>query len=149
MLSADGSTVYVNGRDERLWALNSADGKPKWSVPQDYLAQTPPSVSPDGLIVAGGGPGAKLVAVRDAGDRGDVVWARDDVIPLSTSSQAGDEVGYTVVRDGETGLALLVFYPADGPPRRLGQRIAVEGVPVGVSVGHHRGVFTATSEGQV
>ena len=80
----------------------------------DYLAQTPPSVSPDGLIVAGGGPGAKLVAVRDAGDRGDVVWARDDVIPLSTSSQAGDEVGYTVVRDGENGQALLVFDPADG-----------------------------------
>ena len=63
VLSADGSTVYVNGRDEHLWALNTADGKPKWSVPLDYLAQTPPSVSPDGLIVAGGGPGAKLVAV--------------------------------------------------------------------------------------
>ncbi len=57
VLSADGSTIYVNGRDERLWALNSADGKPKWSVPLEYLAQTPPSVSPDGLIVAGGGPG--------------------------------------------------------------------------------------------
>ncbi len=29
VLSADGSTVYVNGRDERLWALNSDDGKPR------------------------------------------------------------------------------------------------------------------------
>ncbi len=26
VLSADGSTVYVNGRDERLWALDTADG---------------------------------------------------------------------------------------------------------------------------
>ena len=34
VLSADGSTVYVSGRDERLWALNSTDGKPKWSVPR-------------------------------------------------------------------------------------------------------------------
>ena len=88
VLSADGSTVYVNGRDQRLWALNTADGKPKWSVPLDYLAQTPPSVSPDGLIVAGGGPEAKLVAVKDGGDHGDVVWTRDDVVPLSTSSRA-------------------------------------------------------------
>ncbi len=98
VLSADGSTVYVNGRDEHLWALNTADGKPKWSVPLDYLAQTPPSVSPDGLIVAGGGPGAKLVAVRDGGDQGEVLWTRDDVVPLSTSSRAGNGVGYTVAK---------------------------------------------------
>ena len=32
VLSSDGSTIYVNGRDERLWALHAADGKPKWSV---------------------------------------------------------------------------------------------------------------------
>src|SRR5690606_1503137 len=42
VFSADGSTVYVNGRDERLWALNAADGSAKWSVPLNYLAQTPP-----------------------------------------------------------------------------------------------------------
>ena len=29
VLSADGSTAYVNGRDEHLWAINAADGKPK------------------------------------------------------------------------------------------------------------------------
>ena len=149
VLSADGSTVYVNGRDERLWALNSADGKPKWSVPQDYLAQTPPSVSPDGLIVAGGGPGAKLVAVRDAGDRGDVVWTRDDVAPLSTSSQAGDDVAYTVARDGESGQALLVFDPADGHTVNSYPLPEATGWPVGVSVGHDRRVVTATSDGQV
>ena len=59
-------------------------------------------MSPDGLIVAGGGPGAKLVAVRDKGDHGDVAWTRDDVVPLSTSSRAGTGVGYTVAKDGET-----------------------------------------------
>jgi outer membrane protein assembly factor BamB len=149
VLSADGSTIYVNGRDERLWALNSGDGKPKWSVPLDYLAQTPPSVSPDGLIVAGGGPGAKLVAVRDAGDRGDVVWTRDDVAPLSTSSQAGTDVAYTVVRDGENGQALLVFDPADGHTVNSYPLPDATGFPVGVSVGHDRRIVTATSDGQV
>ena len=148
-LSADGSTVYVNGRDDHLWAINTADGKPKWSVPLDYLAQTPPSVSPDGLIVAGGGPGSKLVAVRDGGDKGEVVWTRDDVVPLSTSSRAGNGVGYTITEDGENGQALLVFSPADGHTVNSYPLPQATGWPVGVSVGHDRRVVTATSTGQV
>jgi outer membrane protein assembly factor BamB len=148
VVSADGSTVYVNGRDERLWALNTADGKPKWSVPLEYLAQTPPSVSPDGMIVAGGGPGAKLVAIRDSGDHGEVVWTRDDVSPLSTSSRAGG-VGYTVARDGDTGQALLVFDPGDGHTVNSYPLPNATGWPVGVSIGHDRRVVTATSDGRV
>lgn len=147
--SADGSTVYVNGRDERLWALSAADGKPKWSVPLGYLAQTPPSVSPDGLIVAGGGPGARLTAVRDAGDRGEIVWTDDDVAALSTASRAGGDVGYTVARDRETGLALVVFDPADGRVVNRYPLPQATGWPVGVSIGHDRRVVTATSDGQV
>ena len=149
VLSADGKTVYVNGRDEHLWALNTADGKPKWSVPLDYLAQTPPSVSPDGLIVAGGGPGAKLVAVRDGGDHGDVLWTRDDVAPLSTSSRAGGSIAYTVAKDGDNGQALLVFDPADGHTVNSYPLPQATGWPVGVSVGHDRRIVTATSDGQV
>jgi outer membrane protein assembly factor BamB len=149
VLSADGSTVYVNGRDEKLWALSSADGKPKWSLPLDYLAQTPPSVSPDGLVVAGGGPGAKLVAIRDSGDHGEVVWTRDDVAPLTTSSRAGAGTGYTVVPDGDDGQALLVFDPADGHTIDSYPLPEATGWPVGVSVGHDRRVVTATSDGQV
>jgi outer membrane protein assembly factor BamB len=148
VVSADGSTVYVNGRDERLWALNTADGKPKWSVPLEYLAQTPPSVSPDGMIVAGGGPGAKLVAIRDSGDHGEVVWTRDDVSPLSTSSRAGG-VGYTVARDGDTGQALLVFDPGDGHTVNSYPLPNATGWPVGVSIGHDRRVVTATSDSRV
>jgi outer membrane protein assembly factor BamB len=149
VLSADGSTVYVNGRDEHLWAIDSADGEAKWSVPLDYLAQTPPSVSPDGLIIAGGGPGAKLTAVRDEGDRGEVVWTRDDVQPLSASSQSGADVAYTVARDGEDGQALTVFDPADGRTVNRYPLPQATGWPVGVSVGHDRRVVTATSDGIV
>ena len=148
VLSADGSTVYANGRDNRLWALNSADGKPKWSVPLNYLPQTPPSVSPGGLIVAGGGPDAKLVSVKDSGDHADVVWTRDDVAPLCTSSQAGANA-YTVARDGDKGQALLVFNPADGHTVNSYPLPEATGWPVGVSVGHDRRVVTATSDGQV
>ncbi|WP_238888252.1 outer membrane protein assembly factor BamB family protein [Mycobacterium sp. IDR2000157661] len=149
VLSADGETVYVNGRDERLWALNAADGSAKWSVPLDYLAQTPPSVSPDGLVVAGGGPGAQLVGIKDNGDDGEVLWTREDVTPLSTSSRAGADVAYTVARDGEQGQTLLVFDPADGRTLNSYPLPRATGWPVGVSVGQDRRVVTATSDGQV
>ncbi len=153
VLSADGSTVYVNGRDEKLWALNSVDGTPKWSVPLNYLAQTPPSVNPDGLIIAGGGPRAQLVAIRDTGEQGEEVWKRDDTSPLSTSSLAG--VGYTVVRAGSnegddaSGMALMIFDLGDGRTVNSYRLPAATGWPVGVSIGQDRRVVTATSDGQV
>jgi len=147
VLSADGSTVYVNGRDDRLWALHAADGKPKWSVPLQFLAQTPPTVTPSGLIVSGGGPGSQLVAFKDAGDRGVPVWRRADVNPLTTSSLAGG-VGYTVAR-GESTMSLLVFDPGDGHTLGSYPLPEASGYPVGVSIGADRGVVAATSDGQV
>lgn len=150
VLSADGSTVYVNGRDERLWALDSEDGSEKWSVPLDYLAQTPPSVTPDGLVVAGGGPGARLVAVHDTGEQGEEAWSREDTSPLSTSSVAG--VGYTVVRDDgqdAAGMSLVVFDLGDGRTLNSYPLPGATGWPVGVSIGHDRRVVAATSDGRV
>jgi outer membrane protein assembly factor BamB len=153
VLSRDGSTVYVNGRDERLWALNAADGKPKWSEPLKFLAQTPPSVTPGGLIVSGGGPDTRLIAFKDAGDHGQQVWRRDDVSPLSSSSLAGTGVGYGVVsspsRDGAPGLSLLVFDPGNGHTLNNYPLPEATGYPVGVSIGRDRRVVAATSDGQV
>jgi outer membrane protein assembly factor BamB len=148
VFSVDGSTIYVTGRDGSLWALSGKDGKPKWSVPLGFNPQTPPSLLPGGLIVAGGGPGAKLVAVRDSGDHADIAWRRDDVTPLCSTALAST-VGYTVVRDGDTGLALLVFEPKDGRSINKYPLPYGTGWPVGVSVGYDRRVVTATSDGQV
>ena len=148
VVSADGNTVYVNGRDGHLWALDTADGKPKWSVPLNFQPQTPPSVSPDGLIVSGGGPDAKLMAVQDAGDHGEVAWTREDVEPLSTSSLAGKSAAYTVARDAD-GMALLVFDPADGHTLNSYPLPGATGYPVGVSIGHDRRVVAATSDGRI
>jgi outer membrane protein assembly factor BamB len=153
VLSADGSTVYVNGRDQRLWALHAADGKVKWSVPLGFLAQTPPAITPQGLIVSGGGPDTRLAAFKDAGDHADQAWHRDDVSPLSSSSLAGAGVGYTVSNapapNGAPGMSLLVFDPGNGRTLNTYPLPAATGYPVGVSVGSDRGVVTATSDGQV
>lgn len=153
VLSADGATVYVNGRDQQLWAFHTSDGKVKWSVPLGFLAQTPPTVTPTGLIVSGGGPDTRMAAFRDTGDRAEKVWRRDDVTPLSTSSLAGTGVGYTVVagppHEGGPGLSLLVFDPANGHPLNSYPLPAATGYPVGVSIGYDGRVVTATSDGQV
>lgn len=150
VLSEDGGTVYVNGRDRQLWALDTADGTPKWSLPLGFQPQTPPTVAPGGLIIAGGGPDTRLVAIKDIGDRAEVLWRRDDVTPLSSSSQAGAQVAYTVVADAPERLSLLVFNPADGG-RTLNSYPLPQavGYPVGVSVGSDRRVVAATSAGQV
>jgi outer membrane protein assembly factor BamB len=145
VLSADGKTVYVNGRDEKLWALDAETGKVKWSVPLGFQPQTPPTVAPDGLILAGGGPDTALAAVKDDGT---VAWRRDDVEPLSTASQAGPGVAYTVTRDG-TAMSLLAFDPADGHTVNSYPLPEATGYPVGVSIGRDRRVVTATSDGQV
>ncbi len=153
VLSANGETVYVNGRDQRLWALHATDGKVKWSVPLGFLAQTPPTVTPEGLIVSGGGPDTRLAAFRDAGDHADQAWRRDDVTPLSTSSLAAGNVGYTIVagppHEGGPGMSLLVFNPADGHTINSYSLPAATGYPVGVSIAVDGRVVTATSDGQV
>ncbi len=149
VLSADGKTVYVNGRDGKLWALNASDGKAKWSVPLGFQPRTPPSVTPGGLIVAGGGPDTRLVALKDGGDRAEIAWRRDDVTPLTTSSQAGADVAYTVVADPPSSLSVLVFDPANGRTLNSFPMPQADGFPVGVSVGHDRRVVVATSAGQV
>ena len=151
VLSANGSTVYVNGRDQRLWALNAADGKPKWSVPLGFLAQTPPAVTPQGLIVSGGGPDTRLAAFKDSGDHADQVWRRDDVTPLSSAALAGTGVGYAVVSGPDARRVCRCWcsiratatrstaIPFPRPPD----------TPSGSSVGNDRRVVAATSDGQV
>ena len=108
------------------------------------------AVAPGGLIIAGGGPDTRLVALRDAGDRAEAVWRREDVTALTTSSQAGDQVAYTVVATAPNELSLLAFNPADGGRTVNSYPLPqAAGYPVGVSVGYDRRVVVATSGGQV
>ena len=116
MLSADGSTVYVNGRDGKLWALDSRRRQGEMVGAAGLLSRRHRRRSaPDGLIVAGGGPDTRLVAVRDAGDHADVIWRRDDITaadhrPARPAARSPTPWCGTAT----TGLALLVFDPADG-----------------------------------
>jgi hypothetical protein len=99
------------------------------------------------VIVVGGGPDTALVAVKDAGDRAEVMWRRADVLPLTTSSLAG-QVGYVVAAD-PAGQSLLVFDTADGNTMNSYPLPDAGGFPVGVSIAADRRVVAATSIGQV
>ena len=77
-----------------------------------------------------------------------MAWRRDDLAPLTTSSQAGSQVAYTVTAD-PAGQSLLVFNPADGQTLNSYPLADAGGYPVGVSVGLDRRVVVATSAGQV
>jgi outer membrane protein assembly factor BamB len=90
-----------------------------------------------------------VVGFRDDGEHGDVVWRRDDVNALCTTSQAGADIGYTVIRSGDKGLALFVFRTADGRTVNTYPLPQATGWPVGVSVAVDRRVITGTSDGQV
>ncbi|OBI99421.1 PQQ-binding-like beta-propeller repeat protein [Mycobacterium asiaticum] len=153
VLSADGGTVYVNGRDQRLWALQATDGKVKWSVPLGFTAQTPPAVTPQGLVVSGGGPDTRLAAFRDAGNHADPAWRRDDVTPLSSATLAGSGVGYALValppQNGGPGMSLLVFDTKDGHTVNSYPLPAATGTAVGVSLGKDRRVVAVTGDGQI
>lgn len=148
VLSADGKTVYVSGRDQRLWALNAEDGHAKWYVELHFQPQTPPSVTPTGMVIAGGGPDTKLVGIKDSGNRADVLWTRDDVTPLSASAQAGGNTAYTVAQ-APTAMALLAFEPATGKTLNNYPLPQAEGYPAGISVSNDRRVVITTSAGQV
>ena len=71
-------------------------------------------MSDDGLLVVAGGEEGRLLAVRDAGDSAELAWERDDVLQLGVPAQSAGETGYTVIRDGDDGLALLTFDTGDG-----------------------------------
>ena len=126
VLSADGTTVYVNGRDRRLWALDAADGSAKWSVPLGFPAPDPAVGRARWVIIAGGGPNTELVGVRDSGDSAEVAWRRDDITRCPPQSRAGGKVAYTVTADGpdklspcwsstpKTAGAPFNSYPLDG-----------------------------------
>ncbi|SLH93689.1 FOG: WD40-like repeat protein [Mycobacteroides abscessus subsp. massiliense] len=149
VMSNDGETVYINDRKGSLHAMHTFDGSQKWSLPLGFNATTPPSVAPDGTIIAGTGDKATLVGIKDSGAKGEIAWRRDDLAPLSTSSQAAGNVGYAVVRDGDKGLALVVFNTPDGATINRYPLPDAAGFPVGISIGPDQRVIVTLSEGLV
>ena len=139
------STAATNG----CGRCTPPTAKPKWSVPLGFLAQTPPAVTPQGLIVSGGGPDTRLAAFKDAGDHADQVVAPRRRHPLSSSSLAGAGVGYTVVSARPTAHPVCRCWSSirHGHTQQLSAPAAT-GYPSGCRSARSP-VVAATSDGQV
>ncbi|QBJ95192.1 cell surface protein [Rhodococcus sp. ABRD24] len=148
-LSADGKTVYANDNAEHMWAVDATTGDPKWSYDLGYTALGSPSTSADGLIIPAGGENGRLLALRDLGDRAELVWERGDLLHLGAPAQTAGNTGYTVVRGGDAGLAMLAFDTGSGETQDQDTLPGATGLTVGTSVGPDGEILTLTLIGEL
>jgi outer membrane protein assembly factor BamB len=149
VLSADGSTMYVNDNEGALWALDALSGEPRWHHDIGYTAAAGPSISADGLIIPAGGRDGRLLALRDNGDTAEVSWERTDLLQLGVPAQTAGSTGYTVVREGTEGLAMLTFDTATGETADQDILPGATGFTVGTSIGPDGEVVTPTLIGEL
>lgn len=114
VLSADGTRVYVNDYVDSVHALDAASGATIWSFPIGFASGGSPSLSPGGLIMPAGGGQSPLLAVRDAGDHGELAWRRDDLLNRSLPTQAAGDKVYATVDAGQFRNELVVLDSATG-----------------------------------
>lgn len=110
-ISADGSRLYVNDQANHLLALNAETGEVIWRYDLGFSPLGTPSSSSADVIIPTGGIGAGLMAIRDAGDHGELLWKRNDLDSRGITPQRGIDRAYAVVSiAGEPiGIRLLVL----------------------------------------
>lgn len=146
-VSADGSTVYVGDNTGRLVALDTADGRTRWTHDLGWIARGGLSVSADGLIVPAG-DGGFLLALRDNGDTVETVWERKDLALRGTPVQTAGHTGYTVAAIGD-GLTLITFDTETGATVDSDVLPDAQGTTTGTAVGAEGEVVTATRIGEL
>ncbi|MFD4292617.1 PQQ-binding-like beta-propeller repeat protein [Rhodococcus sp. NPDC058505] len=149
VLSADRATVYVTDTRGVLFALDAGTGAARWQQDLGYVAAGSPSVSADGLIIPAGGPDGHLLALRDLGDRGEIAWERKELRHLGDPAQTAGGTGYTTVRDGADGLALITFDTGTGETVDRDALPNASGYPVGTSIGPDGEVLTSSAIGEL
>ncbi|NLE82468.1 MAG: PQQ-like beta-propeller repeat protein [Rhodococcus sp.] len=144
VVSADGTVVYATDNEGTLWAFDAETGDSKWSHDLGYVPAGSPSTSADGLLIPAGGDDSHLMALRDLGDHAEIAWEREDLQQVGTSAQTAGDTGYTTVREGENGIAVLTFDTETGETLDEDTLPGAEGSTVGTSVGPDGEVVTPT-----
>ncbi|GAA5062755.1 PQQ-binding-like beta-propeller repeat protein [Nocardia callitridis] len=146
VLSADGSTLYVGDNDKRLIALDTTDGRQKWTQPLPW-APRGLSVSDEGLIIPSGDEG-HLLAIRDSGDAAEIAWERKDLDLRGTPAQTAGDTGYIVAAIGD-GLNLITFDTTTGATLDSDELPGAQGSTTGTAIGPEGEVVTATRIGEI
>lgn len=146
-LSADGATVYVGDNNNRLIALDTADGRTKWVHRLDWSPRGGISVSDDGLIIPSGEDGY-LLALRDNGDTAETAWERKDLALRGPAAQTAGDTGYVTAAIGD-GLNLVTFDTRTGATIDSDVLPGAKGTTTGTSVGAKGEVVVATRIGEI
>ncbi|MGU3434186.1 PQQ-binding-like beta-propeller repeat protein [Actinomycetes bacterium M1A6_2h] len=148
VLSSDGSTIYLTDVEGTVRAYDTEKGNEKWAYFAGHRATASPAVTPDGLIVPPGGDGAHLLALRDAGDRPEVAWEREDVVQLGAPALTAGNTGYTVTGTSNA-LTVTTFDSENGSTLKTVDLPGAVGYSPGVSIGPNGEVVVPTVLGQV
>ncbi|WP_039795319.1 outer membrane protein assembly factor BamB family protein [Nocardia araoensis] len=146
-LSADGGTVYVGDNNNRLIALDTADGRTKWVHRLDWTPRGGISVSDDGLVIPSGEEGY-LLALRDNGDTAQIAWERKDLALRGPAAQTAGDTGYVTAAIGD-GLNLVTFDTLTGATIDSDVLPGAKGTTTGTSVGAKGEVVVATRIGEI
>lgn len=149
VLTRDGKTVYAGDNAGHLWAVDAESGSVKWKYDLGYAAHGGPSVSDRGVVIPAGAEDGRLLALRDRGDHAEMLWERADVVQRGATAQTSGSTAHTVIRDGESGLALLTFDAATGETLDQDVLPGASGSTAGTSVGPDGEVLTPTLIGEL
>lgn len=141
-LSVDGSRLYVTDASNDLYSVDTATGDVVWSVDIGFAPLGSPSVSPSGRIIPG--PLGRLVAVQDRGDRGEILWDREDLPAVGVVAQAR-EVGYAYTL-GTPG-SIVAFDVETGDT--LDEEPGNQNASIGVTLDSEGRVFTTSFNGGI
>jgi outer membrane protein assembly factor BamB len=110
-ISVDGSRLYVNDQANHLMAIDAETGGILWTFDLGFAPLGSPSTSSTGVILPTGAFGAPLVAIRDAGDRAELLWSRTDVESRGIAVQRGSSRAYAAVATAGRllGIRLLIL----------------------------------------
>lgn len=146
-LTPDGARVYVNDNVDRVHALDAATGDEAWSFPIGYASGGSPSTSPDGLVMPAGGSQSPLLAIRDAGDRGELAWRQDALVNRGIPTQVAGGVAYATVGRGQYRTDLVVVDTATGAELDREEVPGTSVFSVGTTIGPDGTVYVPTIVG--
>jgi outer membrane protein assembly factor BamB len=146
-ISADGSTVYVNDNVGSIHAIDTHTGALRWSYAIGYVPGGSQSTSPDGYLMPGGGDGAKLMCLRDDGDKVSLVWRSDTLENRGIATQALGNIAIATIKVGTLAYELTIVDVRNG---RIYDRNPMPGKPlfsVGTTIGSDGLVLVPTFNG--
>ena len=145
VISADDQTAYfLNTNQGKLWAVNTADGTPKWSEsvgPGSGTHGTSISLDSDGTIYYT--TNAHIVAISDNGENGSIIkWA----VEITGAAQSGVVIGGDGDLYSGSGSGLVCLDPSDGNLKWTYSMQTTESVP---AVDIDGNIYLGSSDGKL